>query len=260
MFAGLGGLRIAHDTLVDMSRNKSSKDAAAVSAKPANPFACLTLDSDTESDAEGRAPAEEPVAPPSPPFRTWQTAETDTRFAEMGENKQWKHIFNSPFSRQRRGRRVYREDKNGWTSIEWNKPQFMNDDSTEAEVARVMEAIAEGIIRPTTPPFPPDMTPPPEKVEEEELMKQVQAKIPDQAFPSLLTRNPIVLESTIPGPAPLDMSPEGQQAMVWAERIRRSLERAERQRTPPQIQNNSRDYDMERELGRLSFFRKPVVE
>lgn len=243
-----------------MSRNKSSKDAAAVSAKPANPFSVLSFDdtdSEKEQEVEVTPPPPTTTAPPSPPFRTWQTAETDTRFAEMGDNKQWKHIFNSPFSRQRRGRRVYREDKNGWTSIEWNKPQFMNDDSTEAEVARVMEAIAEGILRPTTPPFPSDMTPPPEKVEEEELVKTVQAKIPEQAFPSLFTRNSIVLEDTIPGPAPADMSPEGQQAMVWAERIRRSLEKAERQRTPPQ---QPRDYEMERSLGRLSFFRKAVVE
>ncbi len=231
-----------------MSQKKSVK-----AAPPANHFALLVVsDSDSETEKEVKQEQEQ-ITTTDPPFRTWERDEKDTRFEEIQHNKHGKNIFSSPFTKQKRphgGRRVYKEDKDGWTSIQWNKPQFINDDDTEAEVAKVMEAIAEGVYD--------TVVAPPVSKEDEELAAK--AKVPDQAFPSLLHRNPIVLENTIPT-TNMDVNSENVQALMWAERIKKSLEKAEKSRimTSAKAAAAARE-EFEKDLGRLSFFRRPVLE
>ncbi len=220
--------------------------------KPSNPFSALA-ESDSEEEQKETQPQtqENQTTTPqaSPTFRTWNVEGDEKRWNLDGK----KNIFSSPFSKQKRHQaRAYNpESKEGWTSI------------------RLPEEVdVEG----KTPPFG-SSTPPAsaQEVDTEELPK---LELPPQEFPSLFTRGNakgILLESTIPTPsisAPLSSKNRGDESLVdslenvsalmWAERIKRSLERAEQLRAEKARQPTASAEDLMRSVGRLSFFRRSL--
>lgn len=200
-----------------------------------NRFIALA-DSDSESESESaaakaKAKAEEPETfensltiqdasgleqPHQPPFRTWIRDESENRFS--GEEVK-KNIFSSPFSKQKHVQKQwsqprFREDADGWVSIRWNQPQFQESESPPTEPTSNLSV----------------------EYEPRPLVKQ--------EFPSLLTRgtsNVVVNQQ------------ETMSAVAWAEKIKKSLERAELARAAKSFHNT------EESVGRLSFFRRPMI-
>jgi hypothetical protein len=216
--------------------------ATAAVPKLTNRFSALA-DSDSETE---KPPVKEELptgeAPPSPTFRSWNTG-TDTRW-NLESSK--KNIFASPFSKQKRTpNRPYRSDpKEGWTSI--RTPQT-DQEPRESH----------------TPPYPPDSPVAiPETVEEKEDVPLPPLNLPSQEFPSLLTRGKgILLDQTIPA-SEMSKQDAGEtlNAILWAERIKKSLEHAESVRAEKARQPMAMGDDFQRSLGRLSFFRRAMTE
>ena len=164
-----------------------------------------------------------------PAFRVWTQAEEENRF----KNEEIKNnIFSSPFSKGKKvvsrqwSRPRFKENEEGWTSIRWNQPQFQNEEEVpDAEVEKQLEA--------------------------EEVHEEPEPEAEAEAFPSLRKSEP--WSSSRP-------DQESVSAVVWAERIRRSLERAEASRAAKSKDSRLVDQDDFKEsLGRLSFFRRPVI-
>jgi hypothetical protein len=171
------------------------------------------------------ADADAEASDDKPAFRVWTQAEEENRFKteEIKNN-----IFSSPFSKGKKvvsrqwSRPRFKENEEGWTSIRWNQPQFQNE-----------EEVPEGELQP------------------EEVHEEAEAEADADAFPSLRKSEP--WGSSRPDQEPVS-------AVVWAERIRRSLERAEASRAAKSKDNRLVDQDDFKEsLGRLSFFRRPVI-
>lgn len=242
---GLVGLRPQHNYTVAMPRPQVAVLSKKVQqdVKLSNPFSALAdTDSDEENemdkehnDQQQQSQQKPPTPQPSPPFRTW---------AVDGDEKRWnldgkKNIFSSPFSKQKRtSSRPYQpESKEGWTSIRL-------PEEYEAK----------------TPPFPETQTETAETQEKEKDEELPKLDLPPQEFPSLFTRGNakgIVLETTIPTPSLAD-SLENVSALMWAERIKRSLERAEQIRAEKARQPTASAEDLMRSVGRLSFFRRSL--
>jgi len=160
-----------------------------------------------------------------PAFRVWTQAEEENRFKteEIKNN-----IFSSPFSKGKKvvsrqwSRPRFKENEEGWTSIRWNQPQFQNEEEQDQEQAKA-----------------------------EEVHEGADAETEADAFPSLRKSEPW-------GSSRPDQ--ESVSAVVWADRIRRSLERAEASRAAKSKDSRLVDQDDFKEsLGRLSFFRRPVL-
>jgi hypothetical protein len=158
-----------------------------------NQFAALASDSDSEGDKEitVEAPAqieEGGSKQSSPPFRVWSLDDAEKRF------KNDTNIFSSPFSRKKGWSKPrFKEDGEGWVSIEVGKPE---------EVVEESSAIEDFSLAP-------------------------------QEFPSMLTRG------------------DQETATIWAEKVKKSLERAEKIRV-----EFKRGKDNSSDIGtRLSFFR-----
>jgi hypothetical protein len=167
-----------------------------------NPFACLASDSDSDSDSS-LAPAIVSVTRPtigsvSPAqFRVWADE------AVPGAS----NVFSTPFSRaavqKRWNHPRFQEDSEGWTSISWTQPQFIDDAASEKKSVTSEEDIPVPVI-------------------------------PPQEFPSLLLRGTIDDVKETP-------------AAVWAERVKKQLDKAEAARAT-------------RREGRLSFFRSSATQ
>ena len=220
-------------------------------ARGANKISRLSIDSDSESDSdESSASAssgssassvgsvEERVsslaAPSShaafasqetsPAFRVWKADEGESRFTTEKNN-----IFSSPFSRKK---------------VAWSRPRFRSEDSTTSSLAASASASAsasacaegwvsiEKGISCTDDDDLPAYAPPTPKTEEGDDLPVV-AK-PSQEFPSLLKRGSGSVE-------------DQQNALAWAEKIKKNLDNAEKMRAVNKKQKEG-----------LSFFKRGV--
>jgi len=188
-----------------------------------NSFALLESDSDESYQApqsEVKAAPAPASAPPSdsldnqPQFRVWARGPEDAHESQRNQSrftgdeilppKDLSILFSSPFHRakiaekKRWNRPRFQKDDEGWVSISWNQPQFLD----ESEPKETQESL----------------TPP--------------AKEGHIEFPSLLLRGSV------------DTEPEKDSAAVWAERVKKCLEKAESRPSPKE---------------RLSFFRRAIV-
>ena len=197
-----------------------------------NQFACLATDTDSDTESEGveclassaassaSAAAAAPAAPvdseKESQYRVWLTDDVSAnRFGVQPPP------FSSPFTKgsQRWNRPRFQEDSDGWTSISWTQPQFVED--TAKSVA-------------STP-------------SEEDDASPVQAvRGGTTEFPSLLLRST------------LDSAPPPVTAAMWAERVKKQLDKAEAAREEKgRLKAEARE---ETPLDdRLSFFRRARV-
>ena len=235
-----------------------------VPAKAVNPFSCLA-ESDSEEEAISHLNQEEqenqeekvespPLAPLAPleAKRTWPTP-----------SKQGETAFSSPFSKKRWNKPRFKEDTEGWVSIRWNQPQFQ-DDVPSTTVTGGNHLTVQ--YQPRTPPFYPvqrdvqrDVDPDRESkiLEDEHLYADVTPPSLDLE-PLQQSVKEVVLEGTI---TPLG-GPMGEQltALAWAERVKKSLEKAEAARAAKGRPTDPKaDEDFKEALGRLSFFRRGMV-
>lgn len=197
-----------------------------------NPFAALARpDSDSESeDTPKKMPVlrqqptvpNTPVLPPSsPPFRVWNLQPEEKAHAVFSA---------SPFSsKKKRGKVVHAEaDHDGWVSIKKSQPMFVDDSAnssdTEKEIKKeaLLEALGELASL------------------DEPAQQQNKTEMAPLSMRSLLSRGQNEMT-----------------ALDWAERVRASLERAEAQRRPAGAASTTDTFVST--LGRLSFFRRPLV-
>ena len=165
-----------------------------------NHFAALASDSDEEVEkklkvkekevVEKEKEKEEGSKPSSPPFRVWSLDDAEMRF------KADTNVFSSPFSRKKGWSKPrFKEDSEGWVSIEVGQP-------TPEDVPSTEESVEDFSLTP-------------------------------QEFPSMLTRG------------------DQETAAFWAEKVKKSLDRAEKIRV-----EFKRGKDNSPDIGtRLSFFR-----
>lgn len=237
------------------------KEAEGCGARaPSNMFSVLAeTDSDEEKLPEVPMPAPSvpaPQPPASPPFRTWPKPSKEEQLERQGK---------SPFHRPRR-RQLPKEHEDGWVSLKTLEIRKEPED-TDKSITITYE--------PRTPPFYDEGIPPrtpPGEFDDVELPPPV---LLDQKYPSLLTRGKggelkvdpapaepapsvpveqetatrqpeIILSETISRPAAL----EEMSALAWAERVKKSLERAE---APRALVGGSSVES--RTFGKMSFFR-----
>jgi hypothetical protein len=206
------------------------RDTKAVPAKPSNPFAALASDSEAESDSETRKETKEEVqVSPTLSARRWPEREE-------------KAAFGSPFSRSkpRWTRPRFKDDSDGWVSLRWNQPQFV-EETASSQGEQPPLAVT---YQPRTPPYYPadpsqggGAVTPPFELDAAPVSK-------------------IVLEDTI---TPAKEQLEQLSALAWAERIKKSLEKAEQARAG-KARELKTDEDFKEALGRLSFFRRGISE
>lgn len=205
-----------------MPQPKKEKE---VVAKPANPFEALASDSEDDTPKVESVPV--PVMPPSPSLRSWGGAVR--KFPDQT-------VFSSPFNKSKRmtgGRRAkLQEDEHGWVSL---KAQM--EEKEEERPVTPLEVAYE----PRTPPWFPEVAPVEPK--EEATPVPVPAPLPE-----------LVLEERISTEEVTEMS-----AMAWAERIKKSLEKAEAGRTAKAVASKGVDEEFKEALGKLSFFRRPMA-
>jgi hypothetical protein len=177
------------------------------------------LQTDSESEKE-----EIPLTKPSPSLRIQTPVQSPSfRVWKLDEGEERpKNVFKSPFSQKKR-KQKQDTDKEGWVSIQKNQPGFVDDNSsTESEKEIRKEVVMEALVL--------EPTSPPEPIEE------------SSSFHSMLSRG---TGTTLT-------------AMDWAEKVRTSLEQAEQARNkPPSAAQKTEDFV--NGLGRLSFFRRPLV-
>jgi len=181
-----------------------------------NPFACLASDSDSENDLPAvlaAVPAKSTTTTPHTSRNTPVSAPTATT-SSSAQFRVWadepvpgsSNVFNAPFNRtiqKRWNNPRFKEDSEGWTSISWTQPQFVDDATSEKKSVSSEEDIPVPVI-------------------------------PPQEFPSLLLRGTIDDVKETP-------------AAVWAERVKKQLDKAEAARAT-------------RREGRLSFFRSSATQ
>jgi hypothetical protein len=190
-----------------------------MSNKSKNPFAVLATDSDSEDVPTPAAPA---VAPPAVLAPTSAPSSPPFRVWQQPDSRfrgDKSTLFSSPFKKAHHPKK-----DEGWVSIRdqrWNQPQF------EDEV--------EG-LEPLTP------------TGEKEIF-------PEALGGSLAAESEtreIVLEDSV---APKQ---ESMTAVAWAERIKKSLEKAEAARAEKAKRVDPVEF--KEALGRLSFFRRPLAD
>ena len=181
-------------------------------------------DAEAEADAQAQAQAQA-QANPEPPltqdqgevqkeqqsYRTWIRDESENRFA--GDEVK-KNIFSSPFSKHKKSwsQQRSREDNEGWVSIRWTQPLFEESAQSEPETLSV----------------------------------QYEPRTEEMQFPSLLTRG----NASIPTKIIPSSEDDNLNASMWAERIKKNLEKAE--------QNRMNKQKEEPPATRLSFFRTQI--
>lgn len=193
-----------------------------------NKFAILDLSSDSESsDYENEAQSEENKRVENqnekinrqveqPPYRHWDTnvqEEAGTIFSKGKKKKVYK-----------------KKDDDGWTSIVWNKPQFVNEDEEEKKIKQ--ELIEEAAI-PVTPPYYDE--PVKEETEVENTKEENKATEKEHKTTQL--------------------------AKEWAAKIKADLEKAEAVALEKASTTKKKELsdDFIASLSKLSFFRKPMV-
>jgi hypothetical protein len=197
---------------------------SSMSHKSKNPFAVLATDSDSEAETVA-APAA-PSVPSSPPFRVWQQPETRFR----GDKST---LFSSPF----KNKPHHPKKDEGWVSIRdqrWNQPQFEDD-------VEGLQLNGQEHKEPLTP------------TGEKEIFPDALggSNAPSSSDEALGEPREIVLEGTV---APKQ---ESMTAVAWAERIKKSLEKAEAARAEKAKRVDPVEF--KEALGRLSFFRRPLA-
>ena len=198
---------------VDSDSDSDSDQSCVSSASSASSASASSLASVEEKVSSHAAFASQET---SPPFRVWKADEGESRFTTEKNN-----IFSSPFSRKK---------------VAWSRPRFRSEDSTSACASA--SASAEGWvsiekgIRSTDDDLP-DYAPPTPKTEDGENLP-ISAK-PPQEFPSLLKRGSGSVE-------------DQQNALAWAEKIKKNLDNAEKMRAVNKKQKE----------GGLSFFKRGV--
>ena len=199
-------------------------------ATRANKISKLSVDSDSESESDescnssaASSAVEEKVssslvasATPqetSPAFRVWKADEGESRFTTEKNN-----IFSSPFSRKK---------------VAWSRPRFRSEDSTSSAsaCAEGWVSIEKGISCTDDDDLPAYAPLTPKGEEGDDI--PVVAK-PPQEFPSLLTRGSCNVE-------------DQQNALAWAEKIKKNLDNAEKMRAVNKKQKEG-----------LSFFKRGV--
>ena len=214
--------------------------------KDMNHFACLASDSDSSdeevapssaSSAPSSSASSAPSAPassrndvapsvPTEQYRVWLQDDTPgNRFTVQPTT------FSSPFTKAKRWTRArFQEDSDGWTSISWSQPQFVEDSVAEP----VLDAKSV------------DSTP------SDEDIPPVQTSSKHE-FPSLLLRSTV------------DESPLQQQqqtsstAAMWAERVKKQLDKAEAAREEKGRLKAEAVREGAKLDDRLSFFRRARV-
>ena len=194
-------------------------------ATRANKISRLSVDSDSESDSDescvsaASSAVEEKVdsstQETSPAFRVWKSDEGESRFTTEKNN-----IFSSPFSRKK---------------VVWSRPRFRSEDSAcvgDAESAEAWVSIEKG-LRSTDDDDLPAYAPPTPPIAAEGDDLPASAK-PPQEFPSLLKRGSGSVE-------------DQQNALAWAEKIKKNLDNAEKMRAVNKKQKEG-----------LSFFKRGV--
>ena len=209
--------------------------------KQRNMFSVLA-DSDSEEDTSSPAPnipfEPLPLPPPiqapeiqeevdsiKPSFRTW-VHEEENRFKHEDMKK---NIFSSPFSKGKKmmkqwSRPRFKENEEGWTSIRWSQPQFQDEEEDFEKVSVIYEARVSDT---------------------------------QEEYPSIgNTKSARPIEDIWN-----QKEEEVLSAVAWAERIKRSLEKAELSRLLKAKESRTVDQpDFKESLSRLSFFRRPVSE
>jgi len=201
-------------------------------ATRANKISKLSVDSDSESDsdqscnssasASSAGSVEEKVSShaaheeTSSAFRVWKADEGESRFTTEKNN-----IFSSPFSRKK---------------VAWSRPRFRSEDSTSACASASASAegwvsIEKGISCTDDDDLPAYAPLTPKGEEGDDI--PVVAK-PPQEFPSLLKRGSGSVE-------------DQQNALAWAEKIKKNLDNAEKMRAVNKKQKEG-----------LSFFKRGV--
>jgi hypothetical protein len=187
--------------------NRMYRKSYVMPATRANKISKLSVDSDSDSDescvSAASSALEEKVgsANPqetSPAFRVWKADEGESRFTTEKNN-----IFSSPFSRKK---------------VVWSRPRFRSEDSAcegEAAAAEGWVSIEKG-LRSTDDDDLPAYAPPTPPIAAEGDDLPASAK-PPQEFPSLLKRGSGSVE-------------DQQNALAWAEKIKKNLDNAEKMR------------------------------
>ena len=209
--------------------NRMYRKSYVMPATRANKISKLSVDSDSESDSDescvsaASSAVEEKVASAtpqqtSPAFRVWKADEGESRFTTEKNN-----IFSSPFSRKK---------------VVWSRPRFRSEDSTsacegDAAGAEGWVSIEKGIRSTDDDDLPAYAPPTPPLAAEGDELPVVEK--PPQEFPSLLKRGSGSLE-------------DQQNALAWAEKIKKNLDNAEKMRAVNKKQKE----------GGLSFFKRGV--
>jgi hypothetical protein len=224
-----------------MPRGQEKKEAA-VATKPQNPFAALA---DSDSEEEKKVSVSTPQSPPVGPVgaqRTWPSPSMD------------KNVFSSPFSKKRWNKPRFKEDTDGWVSIRWNQPQFQEEGPAPLTVH----------YQPRTPPFYSLGSDDPNR---ESKVAEDDSPLYSACTPPLMELDgpvveqkqnvpQVVLEETITP----SIGSEQLTALAWAERVKKSLEKAEAARAANAAKGKPADEDFKEALGRLSFFRRGISE
>jgi hypothetical protein len=187
----------------------------------------ILAESDTESELEQEIICDiqtvensiiiEPVVENQQQFRTWTRDESEQRFT----NEEIKgNIFSSPFSKTKHIQK------------QWSKPRFREDNDGWVS------------IRWSQPQFQDNFEVHDEVSAKDQTQDKVQVE--ESQFPSLLTRGDSVKQS----------QEDNISAVVWAEKIKKNLERAELTRCAKARENSQKFIEP---FGRLSFFRRPMV-
>ena len=192
-----------------------------------NPFALLAMDSDSEVDPEvdsemALAPAPSaPSAPPAPSEPLSIPASPPFRVWQQPNSRfrgDKSTLFSSPFKKAHNSK-----SDEGWVSIRdkrWNQPQFEDEIEKESLTSETLS-------------------------ESQDMREIVLGHVVETTTYSLS-------ESVVDAPKQESMT-----AVAWAERIKKSLEKAEAARA--EKANRVDPEDFKEALGRLSFFRRPLA-
>jgi hypothetical protein len=200
------------------SESESDSDDSCVSAASSAGCVQEKVSSSLAAPAAASASAAANPQETSPTFRVWKADEGESRFTTEKNN-----IFSSPFSRKK---------------VAWSRPRFRSEDSTSAS-AEGWVSIEKGNSYTDDDDLPAYAPPtPPLTTESDDL--PVSAK-PPQEFPSLLMRGSCNVE-------------DQQNAIAWAEKIKKNLDNAEKMRAV----NKKQKEDSSRFHSGLSFFKRGV--
>lgn len=187
-----------------------------------NPFALLAMDSDSEVDPEMAAALAPAPSAPSAPSESLPVPASPPFRVWQQPNLRFRGdkstLFSSPFKKAHNSK-----NDEGWVSIRdkrWNQPQFEDEIEKESLTSETLS-------------------------ESQDMREIVLGHVVETTTYSLS-------ESVVDAPKQESMT-----AVAWAERIKKSLEKAEAARA--EKANRVDPEDFKEALGRLSFFRRPLA-